>query len=114
MNLANAHTVQGPGLPAYRPMRVVAQAPASFASLLGQQLALPAASLEAVDAAPRLVQEPGHPRADERGFVAYPAVDTATEMVTLMSAMRSYEANVAALNTARSLALRTLEIGKGS
>jgi flagellar basal-body rod protein FlgC len=58
------------------------------------------------------VQDPGHPLANEQGFVAYPGVDTATEMVSLMSAMRSYEANVAAINTARSLALKTLEIGR--
>ena len=41
-------------------------------------------------------------------------VDSATEMVTLMTALRSYEANVAALNAARTLALRALEIGSGT
>ena len=64
--------------------------------------------------APRLVQEPGHPLANEQGLVAYPAVDAATEMVSLMSATRAYEANVAALNTARTLALKTLDIGRNT
>jgi flagellar basal-body rod protein FlgC len=61
--------------------------------------------------APRLVYEPGHPLANERGFVAYAAIDTATEMVSMMSATRAYEANVSAMNTARTLALRALDIG---
>jgi flagellar basal-body rod protein FlgC len=115
LNIANAHTVQAPGSAGFRPLRVIAAAPAMFSSLVGdalQGLAAPAASVEATGAAPRLVHEPGHPLADARGFVAYPGVDAATEMVTLMAATRAYEANVAAMNTARSLALKTLEIGR--
>ncbi|MCY1245480.1 Flagellar basal-body rod protein FlgC [compost metagenome] len=63
---------------------------------------------------PRMVYEPGHPMADARGFVAYTGVDAATEMVSLMSATRAYEANVSAMNTSRTLALRALDIGSGS
>lgn len=113
LNLANAHTVQSPGAPAFQPMRAVARA-SSFASLVdtSDPAALPTISIEPQAARTRQVHEPGHPMADERGFVAYPAVDLATEMVTLMSAMRAYEANVAALNTARALVLKTLEIGR--
>lgn len=113
LNLANAHTVQAPGAPAFQPLSAVARAGA-FASLVdASELAtLPAVSIEPQVGRPRLVHEPGHPMADERGFVAYPAVDPATEMVTLMSAMRAYEANVAALNTARALALKSLDIGR--
>lgn len=118
MNIANANTVQAAGSSGYRPVRVVARAAAvPFADLVGvaqARAALPFAVVETIDAGPRMVQDAGHPLANEQGFVAYPAVDAATEMVSLMSAMRSYEANVAAMNTARSLALRTLEIGKGS
>ena len=119
MNLANANTVQDPAVAGFRPLRVVARAGqvAPFASLVESGLgstALPAASVEPMDVAPRLVQEPGHPLANEQGFVAYPAVDTATEMVSMMSATRAYEANVAALNTARSLALKTLDIGRNT
>lgn len=115
LNLANAHTVQAPGEPGYQPMRVVARQAAPFPLLVGQPsegLAGPSVSVEPSVAHPRLVHEPGHPWANARGFVAYPGVDPATEMVTLMSATRAYEANVAALNTARTLALKTLEIGR--
>jgi flagellar basal-body rod protein FlgC len=61
-----------------------------------------------------MVYEPGHPMADARGFVSYAGVDTATEMVSMMSAMRAYEANVAAMNTARSMAQKALTIGGGA
>jgi flagellar basal-body rod protein FlgC len=127
LNLANANTTQSVEGAHYRPLRVVARAAAMavsggapFADLFNQgiensvaDMSLPHSivSLEPTDSPPRLVYEPGHPMANEKGFVAYAGVDTATEMVTLMSATRSYEANVAAMNTARTLALKTLEIG---
>lgn len=112
MNLAHAHSPQHPSNAGYQPLRVVSQA--SFAGLLEADGATPpAASVEPASVAARLVQEPGHPLANEQGFVAYPGVDPAAEMVNLMTALRSYEANVAALNTARALALKTLEIGRG-
>lgn len=116
LNLANANTVQAPGGPGFQPLRVVARAGAvPFDALVAPGLdamQLPAASVEQANAMPRLVYEPGHPLADPRGFVRYAGVDSATEMVTLMGALRSYEANVAAMNTARSLALKTLDIGR--
>ena len=114
LNLANAHTLQDAYGASYQPMRVITR-PAEFPTLVAdglRSISLPAAHVEPTGARPRLVQEPGHPLADERGFVAYAGVDSATEMVTLMSATRAYEANVAALNTARSLALKTLDIGR--
>lgn len=120
LNLANANTTAAPGQPGYQPLRVVA-APmqqASFAALMlaGEPAAAlkPDVRVEPAPVAPRLVHEPGHPLADERGFVRYPGVDTATEMMSLMAASRAYEANVAALNTARSMTLKALDIGSGS
>lgn len=120
LNLANAHTTAAPGQPGYAPLRVVAEtgsAP-SFADVLEGQAALsalkPGFQLEPTYAPPRKMHEPGHPFADERGFVSYPGVDPATEMVSLLGATRAYEANVAAMNTARTLALKALEIGGSS
>ena len=57
------------------------------------------------------MHEPGHPDADAKGFVAYPGVNTLNEMVTMIAATRAYEANVAALNAARVMALKALDIG---
>lgn len=133
LNLANANTVQTQGSPAYQPMRVVADAraiaaalqtpeAASFGALVNQGAVgagptlagAPIMRLVASGQGPRQVYEPGNPLADARGYVSYAGVDSATEMVSLMSASRAYEANVAAMNTTRHLALKALEIGGGN
>jgi flagellar basal-body rod protein FlgC len=56
--------------------------------------------------------EPGHPDADEDGYVNYPNVETIVEMVNLISATKAYEASVTGMNSSKSLALKALEIGK--
>lgn len=115
MNLAHANTVQDPSAPAFQPSRVVTRAAAPFGDMVEDafsQLRLPMARVEPALTPPRLVADPGHPLANEQGLVAYPGVDTATEMVSMMGATRAYEANLAALNTARALALKALEIGR--
>ncbi|GAW92914.1 flagellar basal body rod protein FlgC [Calderihabitans maritimus] len=62
---------------------------------------------------PRLVYDPGHPDANEEGYVAMPNINIITEMVDMITATRAYEANVTALNAAKSMALKALEIGRG-
>ncbi|MEN3028491.1 MAG: flagellar basal body rod protein FlgC [Aquificaceae bacterium] len=58
----------------------------------------------------RLVFDPTNPRADGEGFVRYPNVELVKEMADMISAMRSYEANLNAFRTTRELAQRTLEL----
>lgn len=58
------------------------------------------------------VYNPGHPDADDEGYVLMPNVDVVTEMVNMMSASRAYEANVTAINTFKSMAAKALEIGR--
>jgi flagellar basal-body rod protein FlgC len=58
------------------------------------------------------VYEPQHPDADPDGFVSYPNVNPAEEMVNMLSALRSYEANVTAMNATKSMAMKALEIGR--
>lgn len=58
------------------------------------------------------VYDPGHPDADKDGYVSMPNVDIVTEMVNMISASRSYEANVTSINATKSMALKALEIGK--
>ena len=60
----------------------------------------------------RLVYNPKHPHANEQGYVAMPNVNPVEEMANMISATRSYEANTTALNAAKSMAMRALEIGK--
>jgi len=112
MNLANVHSTKSADGKLFRPMRVIAQeATTAFGAILkGVQVA----GVEEVDAPPRTVYEPGHPQSDDKGFVAYPAVDQVNEMVNVMTAVRAYEANVVAMNAAKAMAVKALEIGGAS
>jgi flagellar basal-body rod protein FlgC len=109
VNLANAHSTRSADGVGFRALRVVsAERVSSFDSLLrGAQIV----AVRPLEAAPRLAFEPGHPDADDKGFVAYPGINPVAEMMNLLTATRAYEANVAALNAAKTMALRTLELG---
>lgn len=61
---------------------------------------------------PRLVYDPKHPLADEKGYVAMPNVNVIEEMVNMMSASRSYQTNVDTMNAAKTLLLKTLTLGQ--
>ena len=61
---------------------------------------------------PVLKFDPGHPDADEKGFVAMPNINLIEEMVNMISASRSYEANVTAIDATKKMALKALEIGR--
>ncbi len=60
----------------------------------------------------RKVYDPSHPDADENGYVSMPNVDVVTEMINMISASRAYEANVTAINTSKTLAMKALDIGR--
>ena len=60
----------------------------------------------------KAVYNPSHPDADENGYVMMPNVDTTTEMVEMIEASRSYEANVTAFNAIKLMATKALDIGK--
>lgn len=64
------------------------------------------------DSEPVMRYEPSHPDANEEGYVAYPNINPVVEMVDLIEAMRSYEANVATFNTHKSIDTSTLDIIK--
>lgn len=117
-NIANAQTTRGPdGQPYQR--RVV-----SFETQLWQASGADAAAghvqpssvrVSAITPDPtpgEFVFNPGHPHADARGMVQMPNVNTAREMVDLISASRAYEANLSVVRTARQMAARALAIGR--
>lgn len=58
------------------------------------------------------VYNPGHPDADQDGYVLMPNVDVVTEMANMISATRAYEANVTIMNGTKSMALKALELGR--
>jgi flagellar basal-body rod protein FlgC len=61
---------------------------------------------------PRRVHDPRHPLADEQGYVTMPNVNVVEEMVNMISASRSYQTNAELMNTAKTLLLKTLQIGQ--
>jgi flagellar basal-body rod protein FlgC len=123
-NLANAQTTRGAdGGPYRRKDVVLEQAPASggFGAELRAAMGVGSGSRTgaggvhvaaiAEDAAPaRRVFDPGHPDAGADGYVEMPNVDTVSEMVDLISSQRSYEANVTAMQAAKTMFAKTLEI----
>jgi flagellar basal-body rod protein FlgC len=68
-------------------------------------------SVEEDDTLGDLIYDPSHPSADENGYFEASNVDVTTEMVDMISAYRSYEANITALNTYKDMAVKALEIG---
>lgn len=61
---------------------------------------------------PQLKHDPQHPDADEKGYVKVPNINLMEEMVNMISATRSYEANVTAIKASKDMALKALDIGK--
>ncbi|MCK9478799.1 MAG: flagellar basal body rod protein FlgC [Firmicutes bacterium] len=60
----------------------------------------------------KIMYDPSHPDCDENGYVRMPNVDTVKEMIDMMSATRSYEANVTAINAFKNMAMKSFDIGK--
>jgi len=120
-NLANAETTKGADGNPYRRKEVVLQSVASQNSFGSQLSAAMGGSgvapggVQATQVAEdqtngKLVYDPSHPDADERGYVRMPNVDTVTEMVDLIDAQRAYEANVTAMSAGKQMFAKTLEI----
>lgn len=119
-NVANANTTKtSNGLPYRRQVVVFKEKEGSFKNILNnlRGVSKVGAGVEVSeikeDKTPfKRIYNPGHPEADEKGYVLMPNVDTVTEMVNLISATRAFEANVTALNTSKSMAMKALEIGR--
>lgn len=60
----------------------------------------------------KLIYNPGHPDADEKGYIKMPNVDIMVEMVNMISATRAYEANVTSINSTKNMVMKALDIGK--
>ena len=112
-NLANADTVAGPNGQAYKARQVTFQT-----ELMGQTANDPTAagvrvSTISEDQTPgRRVHDPKHPSADADGYVTYSNVNAVEEMVNMISASRSYQNNLEVMNTAKTLLLKTIQLGQ--
>jgi flagellar basal-body rod protein FlgC len=120
-NLANAQTTRGANGQPYRRKEIVLQERpaeggfgAALAGAMGARRGRPAGvevARVAEDQTPlKRVYDPGHPDADAAGYVEMPNVDPVAEMVDLISAQRAYEANVTAMQAAKQMFAKTLEI----
>ncbi|MCS6924357.1 MAG: flagellar basal body rod protein FlgC [Candidatus Binatia bacterium] len=140
-NLANAETTRTPEGGPYRRRNVIfratpvrerfstfvaaSAAPASVGArqpwieigsrrVVQEPLTVEVAGVRTSARQPKKIYDPHHPDADATGYVAYPDINTMEEMVDLLSAVRSYEANLAALNATKALIRRLLEMGRVS
>ncbi|WP_138493983.1 flagellar basal body rod protein FlgC [Paenibacillus pinistramenti] len=124
-NIANAETtrasvVDGKAVPYRRKMVVLSSESGSFNDALNQAMGGQGSAGQGVkvsavqeDQTPfKTVYDPTNPDADSSGYVSMPNVDTVKEMVDMISASRSYEANVTALNASKSMLTKALQIGK--
>ncbi|HHY92283.1 MAG TPA: flagellar basal body rod protein FlgC [Firmicutes bacterium] len=119
-NLANAETTRtAAGGPYQRQLPVFAPREASPFQYLLQAAAgggvgrgVRVSAIVTDPTPPRRVYQPGHPDADAAGYVAYPNVNVVTEMVDMISASRAYEANAAAFNASKGMALQALDLGR--
>jgi flagellar basal-body rod protein FlgC len=112
-NLANADTVAGPDGAAYKARQVIFQT--RLMGAMGERDVNAGVTVSTVteDQTPgRRVHDPKHPSADADGYVTYSNVNPVEEMVNMISASRSYQNNIEVMNTAKSLLLKTLQIGQ--
>jgi flagellar basal-body rod protein FlgC len=111
-NIANAYTTRGANGKPYQRQVVVFET-ALQQAMNGESTPLLRVSRIQKDTRPfELVPQPGHPDADANGLVAMPNVNIHEEMADLIAASRAFEANLAVVRNARTMALQTLAIGK--
>lgn len=108
-NLANADSVAGPDGQPYRARQVVFEVATENADDVG---GVRVAEVVEDQSPLRTVFDPKNPRANGEGYVTLPNVNVVEEMTNMISASRSYQANVEVLNTAKTLMVKTLSIGQ--
>lgn len=119
-NLANIHTTRTPEGGPYRKKSIVFEAenvPSSFERELEDRLeeqvkGVRVSGIEESSKPPLRIYDPSHPDADKDGYVLKPDINLMSEIVDMISASRSFEANVSAVNASKNMANRALEIGK--
>jgi flagellar basal-body rod protein FlgC len=119
-NLANINTTRTPqGGPYRRKQAVFAAQPIrkSFRDILNARQTSASRQVTVVDimedpSPPLKKYDPQHPDADDQGYVAMPSINIMQEMVDLISATRSYEANITAIKASKSMISKALDIGR--
>lgn len=115
-NLANASTVRAADGSLYQARTLVSGPRGMFGAHLNgaDSAGLDGVEIYSIDTdrrAPRMVHDPANPQADANGMVAYPDIDHAGQMAMMVRTTRAYEANIVAMNMARDMYAKALEIG---
>jgi flagellar basal-body rod protein FlgC len=111
-NIANQHTLINPKTQGFQAQTVL-----TVAKPFSEWLSAPNENAKALveikpqALPPTALYQPGHPAADDKGYIYHPGMSTVDEMTTLMRASRAYEANIKIINTAHSLYMQALSIG---
>ena len=113
-NIANAHTTHDVDGKPYQRRVVVFENALQAAMEGGNSSMMPAqiAKIERDTRSPLKIYNPGNPEADANGMVAVPNINIHEEMADMMSASRTFEANLAVVKNARSMAMQTLTMGR--
>ena len=119
-NIANAETTRAEGGGPYKrkdPVFAAQTDRESFGEVLQDKMdenvqGVQVTEIQEDERPARMVYNPQHPDANEQGYVAMPNVNTVEEMANMISAQRSYEANVTAMGAAKAMAQKALEIGR--
>jgi flagellar basal-body rod protein FlgC len=121
-NLANVETTSTPEGGPYKKKSVVFQStPISFEQTLNKSIngdvedsvkGVKVSKVVEDEREPRKVYDPSHPDADDQGYVSMPNVSVLEEMVDMMSATRSYQANTTSIQMAKRMAMKALSIGQ--
>lgn len=109
-NIANATTTRTEKGGPYRKQEVIFQA--HTGKLDGDNGGVEVAGIVESPVPPKMVYDPSHPDAGPDGIVAMPNVNIIEEMVDMITATRAYEANIQAINTARTMTVKALELGR--
>ena len=108
-NLANVDAVAGPDGQAYKARQAVFQTvPMGTDGTAGVRVS----TIQESNTPGKRIHDPSHPLADAEGYVSHSNVNAVEEMVNMISASRSYQNNVEVMNTAKSLLLKTLQMGQ--
>ena len=111
-NLANSNNISSSSEGAYRPLKPI------FKTIYSDKLhdngiaTVDAVNVRELNREPEKVYQPGHPKADEDGYIYMAAVNTEEELVEMLEASRQYENNVEVVSTLRGLMMRTISMGK--
>ncbi len=112
-NLANVDTVAGPDGKAYKAREVTFQTVMMSTPDGAPGAGVKVSGVNENQAPGRKVHDPNSPSADADGYVTYSNVNAVDEMVNMISASRSYQNNIEVMNTAKTLLMKTLQMGQG-